>query len=84
MEAGIAVELVQILARAVTRMPKWVVYCGQCNRPSPYNEIDVSTIDLSAPSAKKPALPVKGERWECPYCKRKSKVRECDLTYSHA
>jgi hypothetical protein len=66
------------------RMPKWVVYCGQCNRPSTYNEIDVSTIDLAAPTAKKPILPRQGERRECPLCKRKFQVRDCDLTYSHA
>jgi hypothetical protein len=83
-EASSAAALVQISTRAVRGMPKWVVYCGQCNRPSPYNEIDVSKMDLAAPSAKKPPLPVKGERWECPFCKRKSLVRECDLTYSHA
>jgi hypothetical protein len=82
MEAG-AAALVQISTRAVIGMPKWVVYCGQCNRPSTYNEIDVSTIDLAAPTAKKPLLPGKGERWECPFCKRKSQVRDCDLTYSH-
>jgi hypothetical protein len=69
---------------AVLGMPKWVVYCGQCNRASPYNEIDVSTIDLASPTAKKPELPSNGERWECPFCKKKSHVRECDLTYSHA
>ena len=83
MEAGGTAALVQISTRAVTGMPKWIVYCGQCNRPSTYNEIDVSTIDLAAPTAKKPMLPRKGEGWECPFCKRKSQVRECDLTYSH-
>ena len=83
MEAGTAAGWYR-LTKAVTRMPKWVAYCGQCNRPSPYNEIDVSTIDLSAPSAKKPTLPAKGEGWECPYCKRKSQIRDCDLTYSYA
>jgi hypothetical protein len=83
MEAVDAAALVQISTRAVTGMPKWVVYCGQCNRPSVYNEIDVSTIDLAAPTAKKPMLPGKGEGWECPFCKRKSQVRDCDLTYSH-
>jgi hypothetical protein len=82
MEVGGAAALVQVLARTVKGMPKWVVYCGQCNRPSTYNEIDVSTIDLAAPTAKKP--PLKGDRWECPYCKRKSRIRDCDLTYSHA
>jgi hypothetical protein len=84
MEAACAAALVQISTRTVLGMPKWVVYCGQCNRPSPYNEIDVSTIDLAAPTAKKPELPSNGERWECPFCKRKSQVRECDLAYSHA
>jgi len=84
MATGGAAALVQIFARTVKGMPKWVVYCGQCNRPSTYNQIDDSTIDLAAPAAKKPPLPVKGEGWECPLCKRKSQVRDCDLTYSHA
>jgi len=83
MEAGGAAALVPVFARTVKGMPKWVVYCGQCNRPSTYNRIDVSAIDLAAPTAKKPPLPVKGEGWECPYCKRKSRIRDCDLTYSH-
>ena len=83
MEVGGAATLVPIFTRTVIGMPKWVVYCGQCNRPSTYNEIDVSTIDLAAPTAKKPMLPGKDERWECPFCKRKSQVRDCDLTYSH-
>lgn len=84
MAAGRAAALVQVFARTVKGMPKWVVYCGQCNRPSTYNRIDDSTIDLAAPAAKKPSLPVKGDGWECPLCKRKSKIRDCDLTYSHA
>ena len=84
MATGRTAALVQIFARTVKGMPKWVVYCGQCNRPSTYNQIDDSTIDLAAPAAKKPPLPVKGEGWECPLCKRKSQVRDCDLTYSHA
>jgi hypothetical protein len=83
-EACCTAAVVQISTGTVTRMPKWVVYCGQCNRPSTYNEIDVSTIDLAAPTAKKPVLPRKGERWECPLCKRESQIRDCDLTYSYA
>jgi hypothetical protein len=76
--------LVQISARAVTNMPKWVAYCKECNRPSIYVEVDTATMDLAAPKAKKPLLPVEGDRWDCPLCKRESRVRECDLTYSHA
>ena len=76
--------MVQISERAVTSMPKWVVYCEECNCPSIYVEIDSSTMDLTAPRAKKPLLPVEGDRWACPRCKRESRVRDCDLTYSHA
>jgi hypothetical protein len=65
-------------------MPKWVVYCEECNRPSIYVEVDISTMDLTAPKAKKPILPVEGDKWHCPRCKRESRVRDCDLTYSHA
>ena len=76
--------MVQVSARSVTRMPKWVIYCAQCNRPATYAEIDSASIDLADPTAKKPILPDEGDRWDCPFCKKESPVRECDLTYSYA
>ena len=70
-------------------MPKWIVYCRQCNRPSPYREINSSQTEDDAivreasPSVKKPALPANGDRRECPFCKRESRIEHCDLTYSY-
>jgi hypothetical protein len=84
MEAGGKAAMVQVSARSVTRMPKWVIYCAQCNRPATYAEIDSASIDLADPTAKKPILPDEGDRWDCPFCKKESPVRECDLTYSYA
>jgi hypothetical protein len=83
-QAGGAAALVQISARSVTRMPKWVIYCAQCNRPATYAEIDSGSIDLADPTAKKPILRDAGDNWDCPFCKKESRVRECDLTYSYA
>jgi len=71
MATGGAAALVQIFARTVKGMPKWVVYCGQCNRPSTYNQIDDSTIDLAAPAAKKPPLSGEGEGWGMPLVQAK-------------
>lgn len=83
-EAGGAAALVAISARSVTSMPKWIVYCTECNRPSTYLEIRDKSIDLANPTAKKPILAEEGDKWGCPYCKRESRVRECDLTYSYS
>jgi len=76
--------MVLVSARSVTRMPKWVIYCAQCNRPATYVEIDSASIDLADPTAKKPILRDEGDRWDCPFCKKESRVRGCDLTYSYA
>ncbi|HLZ90508.1 MAG TPA: hypothetical protein VKQ28_02245 [Candidatus Acidoferrum sp.] len=71
-------------------MPKWVAYCRLCNRPSAYREIDpempaLVTLFLSAsPAVRKPALPQEGDRWLCPFCKKASNVKPCDLTFSYA
>ena len=65
-------------------MPKWVAYCPECDHCSPFRKIDVTTLDLAAPKLKKPVLPADGESWYCPVCKRETRVRDCDLTYSHA
>jgi hypothetical protein len=65
-------------------MPKWIVYCTECNRPSTYVEIRDKSIDLANPMAKKPALSNEGDKRDCPYCKRELRVRECDLTYSYS
>ena len=83
-EVGGAAAMVQIFARTIINMPKWVVYCEECNRPSIYVEIDSSTMGLAVPKAKKPLLPAEGDTWACPLCKKASRVRESDLTYSHA
>jgi hypothetical protein len=70
-------------------MPKWIVYCRQCNRPSTYREIrpshseDDAIVREASPSVKKPALPANGDRRECPFCKRESRIERCDLTYSY-
>ena len=84
MEAGGAAAMVPISTRPVTRMPKWVIYCAECNRPATYAEIDSASIDLADPSVKKPVLPDEGDKWDCPFCKKETRVRECDLTYSYA
>jgi hypothetical protein len=76
--------MVAISARSVRNMPKWVVYCTECNRPSTYVEIRDKSLDLANPTAKKPILSDEGDKWGCPYCKRESRVRECDLTYSYS
>jgi hypothetical protein len=65
-------------------MPRWVAYCPKCDHGSPFKKIDPSSLDLAAPSAKKPSLPVGGEIWHCPNCKRETRIRDCDLAYSHA
>lgn len=65
-------------------MPKWVAYCPECDRCSPFRKIDPATVDLAAPEIKKPVLPAGGEDWHCPRCNRDTRVRNCDLTYSHA
>src|SRR5882724_10225506 len=65
-------------------MPKWVAYCPECDHCSPFRKIDISTLDLATPKLKKPVLPAGGESWLCPICKRQTRVRDCDLTYSHA
>lgn len=65
-------------------MPKWVAYCQECDRCSTFRKIDLSNFDLAAPQLKKPLLPADGENWHCPICKRETRVRNCDLTYSHA
>jgi len=65
-------------------MPKWVAYCPECDHCSPFRKIDVTTLDLAAPQLRKPVLPADGESWYCPVCKRQTRVRDCDLTYSHA
>jgi len=65
-------------------MPKWIVYCTECNRPSTYVEIRDKNEDPEHPKAKKPVLSSEGNKWGCPYCKRESRVRECDLTYSYS
>jgi hypothetical protein len=83
-ELGGGPALVPIYEGTVTNMPKWVVYREECNCPSIYVEIDSATMDLTAPKAKKPLLPMEGDRWACPRCKSESRVRECDLTYSYA
>jgi len=57
-------------------MPKWVVYCGQCNRPSTYNQIDDSTIDLAAPAAKKPPTSGEGGGVGMPLVQAKVAVRD--------
>jgi hypothetical protein len=82
--AGRAAAMVQVSTRPVTRMPKWVIYCEVCNRPAPYAEIDRASINLANPTAKKPILPDEGDRWDCPFCKKESRVRGCDITYSYA
>jgi hypothetical protein len=84
MEAGGAAAMVPISTRPVTKMPKWVIYCAECNRPATYAEIDSASIDLADPSVKKPVLPDEGDKWDCPFCKKETRVRECDLTYSYA
>jgi hypothetical protein len=84
METGSAAAMAAISARSVRKMPKWIVYCTECNRPSTYVEIRDKSIDLANPMAKKPALSEQGDTWGCPYCKRESRVRECDLTYSYS
>jgi hypothetical protein len=83
-EAGGAAAMVQISTRPVTKMPKWVIYCSECNRPATYAEIDSASIDLADPTVKKPILSDEGDKWDCPFCKKESRVRECDLTYSYA
>jgi hypothetical protein len=83
-EAGGTAALVQVSARPVTRMPKWVIYCAVCNRPATYAEIDSASIDLADPTVKKPILRDEGDKWDCPFCRKESRVRECDLTYSYA
>jgi hypothetical protein len=83
-EASSAAALAAISARSVTSMPKWIVYCTECNRPSTYVEIRDKNIDLANPMAKKPIVAEEGDKWGCPYCKRESRVRECDLTYSYS
>lgn len=71
-------------------MPKWIVYCRQCNRPSAYRDIDpempalATLLDSASPTVKKPELPNDGDRWQCPYCKKPSKIKQCDLTFSYA
>lgn len=69
---------------ALFTMPKWVAYCQECDHVSDFQKIAPSALDLAAPKAKKPVLPPDGETWHCPVCKRQTRVRECDLTYSHA
>jgi hypothetical protein len=72
------------------RMPKWIVYCRQCNRPSAYQDIDpeipavTALLASASPSVKKPLLPEDGNRWECPFCKKSSHIKECDLTFSYS
>jgi hypothetical protein len=83
-EASGAAALAKISARSVRNMPKWIVYCTECNRPSTYVEIRDKSIDLANPMVKKPVLVNEGNKWGCPYCKRESRVRECDLTYSYS
>src|SRR5467141_4641755 len=70
--------------RGTMTMPKWIAYCQECDRASTFRKIDPSTLDLAAPKLKKPALPEGGETWNCPACKRQTRVRDCDVTYSHA
>jgi hypothetical protein len=56
-------------------MPKWVIYCSECNRPATYAEIDSASIDLADPTVKKPILSDEGDKWDCPFCKKESRVR---------
>jgi len=53
-------------------MPKWVIYCSECNRPATYAEVDSASIDLADPSFKKPILPGEGDTWDCPFCNHAS------------
>jgi hypothetical protein len=72
------------LCRIRITMPKWVAYCQECDHVSEFKKIALSALDLAVPKAKKPVLPPNGELWNCPVCKRQTRVRDCDLTYSHA